>query len=88
VQIFDPVAGDSYTLDWAKADRASGGPAVSGVWIKARQTLAQADDVYTPARPVVRGPLPHRIKQEPLGTEMIEGVLVAGTRVTITHTQR
>jgi hypothetical protein len=84
VQIFDPVAGYSYTLEPRKliAHRVAlpsqasysrpGG--LSGTM--APQTSSKA----VGQRSLVQ----HKIKKEPLGTEMIDGVLAQGTRITIT----
>jgi hypothetical protein len=85
VQILDPVAGYSYTLDARKliAHRvALPSPpndarfARTGSGTIAPQTSSRAVGQ--------RSFLPHTIKQEPLGTEMIDGVLAEGTRTTVT----
>jgi hypothetical protein len=81
VQIFDPVAGYSYTLDSRKliahrvALPAENGPGV----FTARPNVTMVPG--SAGRLGVRGPLRQRIKKESLGNETIEGVLAVGTRV-------
>lgn len=83
VQIFDPIAGCSFTLDTQKL-------------IAHRVPLPEENDLRPPrlasgsmatstlSKGSVRGPLRNRITKESLGTEMIEGVLATGTRITNT----
>lgn len=83
VQIFDPIAGYSFTLDPQKL-------------IAHRVPLPEENDLRPPrlasgsratatlSKGSVRGPLRNRITKESLGTEMIEGVLATGTRITNT----
>jgi hypothetical protein len=85
VQIFDPVARYSYTLDPRKliAHRVALPAQVSdsrlarpGSGTMAPQTSSKAVGQ--------RGFQQRKIKKEPLGTEMIDGVLVQGTRIEVT----
>jgi hypothetical protein len=85
VQIFDPVAGYSYTLDprkliahpMALPPQASNlKPVQLGSGTMAPQNSSKAVGQ--------RSFLQHKVKKEPLGTEMIDGVLVQGTRITVT----
>jgi hypothetical protein len=85
VQIFDPVAGYSYTLDPRKLiahrvallPRASNSrPVQLGSGTMAPQTSSKAVGQ--------RGLLSRKMKKEPLGTEIVEGVLAEGTRITVT----
>ena len=85
VQIIDPVAGYSYTLDPRKliahrmalpAQESGLRPARPGSGTMAPQTSSKA----VGQRSFVR----HRIKQEPLGTEIIDGVPAQRTRTTMT----
>lgn len=85
VQIFDPVAGYSYTLDphkliahrvtlpsqasYSRPERLSSGTMTP-------QTSGKA----VGRRSFVR----HTIKQDPLGTEIMDGILAEGTRITVT----
>jgi hypothetical protein len=90
VHIYDPVEGYSYTLDAQKH--------IAHRFPASVPESAGANGLRTPGRTSVRNPvewatpLPsgskvrqaRRVKQEALGTEMIEGVQAEGTRVTIT----
>lgn len=85
VQIFDPVAGYPYTLDPRKliahrvalpSQARDSSPARLGSETMAPQTSSKAVGQ--------RSFLQHKIEKEPLGTEMIDGVLADGTRITVT----
>jgi hypothetical protein len=84
VQIFDPVAGYSYTLDSQKmiAHRV----ALPSQITESRPTRPKSGEVTTSTfSPLpVRGPFRRTMKKESLGTEMIDGILATGTRVTVT----
>ena len=83
VQIFDPIAGYSFTLDTQKliAHRV---PLPEENDLRPPRLASGSMAISTPSQGSVRGPLRNRIAKESLGTEMIEGVLATGTRITNT----
>jgi hypothetical protein len=85
VQIFDPVAGYSYTLDARKliAHRVAL-PPQSSEWRPVRLGSGTIPPQTSSRTVGPRGFLRHRMKEETLGTEMMDGVLAQGTRITVT----
>lgn len=88
IQIFDPVEGYSYTLDSQKhiAHRVAvevHGPLIAnGVQGTTRRFVSSQQPAGLPINSRARAG--RELKNEPLGTQEIEGVPVEGTRITIT----
>jgi hypothetical protein len=85
VQIFDPVAGYSYTLDPRKliAHRMALPPRASNprpVHLGSGTMASQTSSKAVGQRSFLR----HKIEKQSLGTEMIDGVMTEGTRIIVT----
>lgn len=84
VQIFDPVAGYSYMLDTQKLIAHREALPLQENQSRSSRLASGTMATTTLGKTVVRSPLRNRLKKESLGTEMIDGVLATGMRVTIT----
>ena len=85
VQIFDPVAGFSYTLDSRKLIAHRVALPSRASYSRPEESSSGTMAPQTSSRVVgQRTFLQRKIKKEPLGTEMIDGVLTQGTRITVT----
>ncbi len=85
VQIFDPVAGYSYTLDPHRLIAHRVALSSPASYLRPLQPGSGTMPPQTSSKAVgQRSFLRHRIEKETLGTEMIDGVLTEGTRITVT----